>query len=121
MKNLFLFLCLFPLTVWADYNVEIALGNEGESWKIERTKLIEGKETSLNMGKYLLKISLKKSEQENGVDVNYALHEPMKGDKYKLMAKGSETIENKGSSDITVKVEEPKKQHPIISIKFKTL
>ena len=120
MKKLILILCLLPWTAFADYHVVIGLGLEGESWKIERTKLAEGKETSLNMGKYLLKITMKKSEQENGVDVKYALHEPIKGEKFKLMGEGTETIENKGSSDVTVKVEEPKKKHPIISIKFKT-
>lgn len=119
MKKLFILLCFLPITVWADWQAEVSLGLEGESWKIERTKFIEAKENVLSLGKYQLKMTIKKSEQENGVDVSYSLHEK-KGEKYILMNEGAETIENKGSSEIIMKEEDPKKKRPLILIKFKT-
>ena len=118
MKLFILFcLCALSTNLWASWNVEVALGIDGETWKIEREKFEDGKEKVLTMGSYILKMTMKKSKEANYLDVNYTVHEK-KGEKLTLINKGSELIDEKKNTDIYAKGE-PSQPHSIITIKLK--
>jgi hypothetical protein len=119
MKYILMMLMLLPLNLWAAWDVELGLGIDGETWKIEHQKFEDGKEQSVNMGNYILKMTIKKSKIETGLDVLYTLHEK-KGVELILITKGDEVIEQKLKKDIYAKGEE-KQPNTIITLKLKNL
>lgn len=114
-----IFICLFvlPLNLWANWNAEVSLGIDGETWKIERENFEDGKEKIFTMGNYILKMTFKKTKEPQYLDVNYTVHEK-KGTKLTLINKGSESLDEKKNTDIYAKGE-PSQPHSIIAIKIK--
>lgn len=117
MKAFILMLCLLPLSSFAAWNMEVALGIDGETWKIEQAKFEEAKETEIKFGSYILKMTLKKGDEPKSIDVAYTLHEK-KGEALTLINKGEEIIEEKLSSDIYAKGM-PNQPNSIITLKLK--
>lgn len=117
MKALIMMLCLLPLSALASWNMEVGLGIDGETWKIEQAKFEEAKETTITFGTYVLKMTLKKGTEPKSIDVAYTLHEK-KGEALNLVNKGEEIIEEKPSSDIYAKGL-PNQPHSIITLKLK--
>lgn len=117
MKVLILMLCLLPMSAFSAWQMEVGLGIDGETWKIEQSKFEEAKENIINMGNYVLKMTLKKGTEPKSIDVVYTLHEK-KGDNLTLVNKGEETIEEKLSSDIYAKGEK-NQPNSIITLKLK--
>jgi hypothetical protein len=119
MKALIAIICLFSLNAIADWQTEVSLGIDGETWKIQQAKFSPGKEETLSFGTYILKMTIKKSTQENGLDVTYSLHQT-KGEKTLLITKGEDIIEEKSKSEIFAKGQ-PSQPHSIITLKFKNI
>lgn len=119
MKYILMILMLIPLNLFAAWDVELGLGIDGETWKIEHQKFQEGKEETVNMGNYVLKMTLKKSKHEKGLDILYTLHEK-KGSDLVLITKGDETVEEKLKKDIYAKGEDTQ-PNAIITLKLKSL
>lgn len=117
MKLVFLILCLLPLSALANWNMEVTLGVDGETFKANEAKFEEGKETKLNLGRYVVKLTIKKSDEPKYLDVSYAVEEK-KGDKFILVNKGEESIEDKSSGEIYAKGE-PSQPNSIITLKPK--
>ncbi|MBA2404782.1 MAG: hypothetical protein H0V66_08425 [Bdellovibrionales bacterium] len=118
MKNLLLLLCFLPLSAFASWQVEVALGIDGETWKIDHAKFEESKETALTLGRYLVKLTIKKSKEENGLDVTYVVQEK-KGEQFILVNKGDDIIEIGQKSNEIYAKGEPKQPNSIITLKFK--
>lgn len=112
----FLLMLMFSLSSWANWHAEVALGIDGETWKIERETFQDGKEGTLDIGNYVLKMTLKKTKEPNEVDLKYTVHEK-KGEKLTLINKGQDTLNEKKTNDIYAKGE-PGQPHSIITIKF---
>lgn len=121
MKIFLFLLLLLPLNLWATgWQVEVGLGIDGETWKLEREKFMDGKEQTLNMGKnYVLKLTIKKGTQDKSLEITYVLHEK-KGDKLILVNKGDDVVEEVMSKDIYAKGE-PNQPNSIITLKLKNL
>jgi hypothetical protein len=119
MKALIVIICLFTFNARADWQTEVSLGIDGETWKIQQAKFTPGKEETLIFGIYTLKMTIKKSSQENGLDVNYSLHQK-KGEQTLLITKGEDIIEEKSKSEIFAKGQ-PSQPHSIITLKFKNI
>lgn len=117
MKALLTLLCLLPLNVFSAWHMEVGLGIDGETWKIEQANFEEAKENTINIGNYVLKMTLKKGTEPKSIDVVYSLLEK-KGENLTLVNKGEETIEEKLSSDIYAKGEK-NQPHSIITLKLK--
>jgi pyridoxine 5'-phosphate synthase PdxJ len=92
MKKLMLLMCLFSVSAFANWQTEVALGIDGQTWKIENAKIEEGKEVTIALGNYILKMTIKKSTQEAGLDVLYTVNEK-KGEKLILVNKGDDILE----------------------------
>ena len=92
MKKLILIMCLFSVNAFAYWQTEVALGIDGQTWRIENAKIEEGKEVAIALGNYVLKMTIKKSTQEAGLDILYTVHEK-KGAKLILVNKGDDILE----------------------------
>ncbi len=119
MRFLLILICFYAFNVYANWQVEVALGIDGETWKIEHAKFEDGKEQSLNFGTYLLKMSIKRTKEEKVLSVNYVIEEK-KGDKKTLVAKGEDLMEDRPKNDIFAKGEKDQ-PHTIISLKMKPI
>lgn len=120
MKYFLMMLLLLPLSLWAAWDVEVGLGIDGETWKIEHQKFEEGKEQVINMGtNYVLKMTILKSKIEEGLDIRYTLHEKKK-EELILVTTGEDTVQKVLKKDIYAKGEE-KQPNTIITLKFKNL
>jgi hypothetical protein len=117
MKALIALICLFSINAIAGWQTEVSLGIDGETWKIQQAHFTPDKEETLNFGSYILKMTIKKSSQENGLDVIYSLLQK-KGEKTLLITKGEDIIEEKSKSEIFAKGQ-PSQPHSIITLKFK--
>jgi hypothetical protein len=117
MKKLILLLCLFPLSVFGSWTADVTLGIDGETFKSAQVKLLAAKETSITLGRYILKMTLKNATEEEGLDVTYILHE-VKGKQQNLICKGVEVIEVASSPAEIFAKGEPKQPNTIITLKF---
>lgn len=117
MKLFLTLMCLLPLTVLASWQADISIAVDGETFKTENQKFEDGKESSMKVGNYQLKLTLKKSKEPKLIDVVYHLQET-KVAKVTIINKGQDIIEEKISNDIYAKGE-PNQPHSIITIKFK--
>lgn len=120
MKKLILILCLFSMSAFADWQVEVALGIDGQTWKIEHAKFVEGKETALTLGNYAVKMTIKKSTQEKGLDVVYTIQEK-KGEQLILIKKGDDIIEIGLPMNEIYAKGEPNQPNSIITLKLKKI
>lgn len=117
MNKILLLMCLLPLSAFANWTADVTLGVDGETFKSPQVKLLDAKETSVTLGRYILKVTLINSKEEEGLDVTYVLHE-QKGKQQQLVSKGNEIIEiGKSASEIFAKGE-PKQPNTIITFKF---
>lgn len=114
---LLIILTILSLNTWAAWNLEVALGIDGETWKIERDKFEDGKESTFTMGNYILKMTIKTSTEKHMLDVVYTVQEKKQG-KLILINKGTDLIDERKPNDIYAKGE-PSQPHSIITIKFK--
>lgn len=120
MKKLLLFLGFtLSFNIFAAWQAEVALGIDGETWKIERKKIEEGKEALFDMKEYLVKMTIKKTKEAGRLDVVYAVMAKKKN-KQVLVSKGEENINEKKPHDIYAKGEKDQ-PHSIISIKLKNI
>ncbi len=117
MKSFYLLLLLLPLGAFANWQADISLAVDGETFKTPDQKLEEGKESSIKVGNYQVKLTLKKSKEPKLIDVIYSVQET-KASKVTIINKGQDIIEEKISNDIYAKGE-PNQPHSIITIKFK--
>lgn len=118
MRYLFILLCLLPLSSWASWQADLTLGVDGETMKADKQVFVEGKETVVSMGNYLLKLTLKKTKIPKTLDIDYTVQEK-KGQSLTLVNKGQDVVENELSKDIYAKGE-PNQPNTIITIKFKS-
>ena len=94
MKIFTLLMCLFSLNAFANWQMEVAFGVDGETWKIDHAKFVEAKETELSFGNYVVKMTVKKGTTEDkGLDVSYSINEK-KGEKLTLISKGEDGEDN---------------------------
>lgn len=120
MKKLILLLCLFSTSALANWQVEVALGVDGQTWKIDNTILKDGKQSQLILGNYVIKMTIKKSKEEKGLDVSYLIHEK-KGEKLILISMGEDIIEiGRPMNEIYAKGR-PKQPNTIITLKLKNI
>ena len=119
MTKIFFLLCLFSLDAFATWQVDVILAVDGETFKVDQTKFEDSKESVLTLGRYVLKMTIKKPKEEKGLDVKYMTHEKQ-GQQLILVNKGDEIIElGENSNDIFAKGE-PKQPNSIITLKFKS-
>lgn len=116
MKLLLLLLCLFPLSAFANWKIDLSLGVDGETWKTDQAVFEEGKEKTFDFGRHIMKLTLKKSKEEKGLDVSYLVQEK-KGNLTVVVNKGTEIIEENAKAEIYAKGE-PNQPHSIITFKF---
>lgn len=115
--KVFLFLaCLLPIAASANWKVDLSLGVDGQTWKTEQAVFEDGKEKTFDFGTHKMKLTIKRSKEEKGLDVTYAVEEK-KGNTMVLINRGSEIIEEKGTPEIYAKGE-PNQPHSIITFKF---
>jgi len=120
MKILTLLMCLFSVNAFANWQMEVAFGIDGETWKIDHAKFVEAKETEISFGNYVVKMTVKKgTTEEKGLDVSYSINEK-KGEKLTLISKGEENLVDNGKGEIFAKGE-PKQPNTIITLKFKNI
>ena len=105
MKKFLILLSLFSMNTFAAWQVEVALGVDGQTWKIDNAKFDDGKETAITLGKYLVKMTIKKSKEENFILVN----------------KGDEIIESGQASNEIFAKGEAKQPNTIITLKLKNI
>lgn len=109
----------FSLNTYANWQVEVALGIDGETWKIEQAKFEDGKDQTLNIGNYIVKMTIKRTKEEKVLSINYQVEEK-KGDKNLLISKGEDLMEDRPKNDIFAKGEKGQ-PHTILSLKMKPL
>lgn len=119
MIKLIVFCMLFSFSAFANWQVEVALGVDGQTWKIQNAKFEDGKETTLLISNYILKMTIKKSKVEKAIEVSYTVQEK-KGDKIILLNKGEDMLEDRPANDIFAKGE-PNQPNSIITLKMKPL
>lgn len=110
-------MCLLPLSVFANWTADVILGVDGATFKSQQVKFVSSKETSITLSRYILKMTLKDSKEEEGLDVTYVLHE-QKGKQQQLICKGDEVIEVGTSPTEIFAKGEPKQPNTIITLKF---
>lgn len=115
MKKLLLFLSLISFNAFADWQTELTLGIDGETFASEKMILVNAKESSIPLGRYLLKLTITKSKEDKFLEVSYALSE-----KTKLVAKGKDEIEDRPTNEIFAKGEKGQ-PNTIITLKMKSL
>jgi hypothetical protein len=120
MNFFLILLSLFSMNSFAAWQVEVALGIDGLTWKIDNAKFDEGKETAITLGNYLVKMTIKKSKEENCLDVAYSVQEK-KGEKFVLVNKGDEIIESGQASNEIFAKGEAKQPNTIITLKLKNI
>lgn len=76
----------------------------------------DGKEKAFDFGTHKMKLTIKRSKGERGLNVTYVVEEK-KGNTMVLINNGSEITEEKGTPEIYPKGE-PNQPHSIISSKF---
>lgn len=116
MKVLWLLLCLLPLSAFANWKIDLSLGVDGETWKTDQAVFEEGKEKTFDFGRHIMKLTVKKSKEEKGLDVSYLVQEK-KGNLTIVVNKGSEIIEENSKAEIYAKGE-PNQPNSIITFKF---
>jgi hypothetical protein len=119
MKLLLLLLSLFSFQALADWESELTLGIDGETFKKEKVTFINAKETSLTLDRFLLKMTLSKAKEEKSVMVKYSLHEK-KGEKMTLVTKGEDELEDQPTNDIFAKGEKGQ-PNTILTLKMKQI
>ena len=116
MKLLLALIFLMPLSLWANWNADITLAVDGETSKLASQVFIEGKQTSMSVGDYIVNLTLKQRKAEKNLDVTYTVTEKTKKT---LVNKGWDIIGDTGSNDIYAKGE-PNQPNSIITLNFKT-
>ena len=120
MKTLFLLLLsLLSLNALADWEGELTLGIDGETFKKEKVTFINAKETSLTIERFLLKMTISKAKAEKSLIVKYSLHEKT-GQKITLVTKGEDELEDQPTNDIFAKGEKGQ-PNTILSLKMKQI
>lgn len=115
MKKLLLFLSLISFNAFADWQTELTLGIDGETFVSDKIILVNAKESSLSLGRYLLKLTISKSKEDKFLEVSYALTE-----KTTLVAKGKDDLEDRPTNEIFAKGEKGQ-PNTIITLKMKPL
>jgi hypothetical protein len=115
MRYFFILLCLLPFSSWANWKADLTLGVDGETMKAEKQVFVDGKETTVTMGNYILKLTLKNTKVPKNIDIDYVVQEK-KAQKLILVNKGQDVVENELSKDIFAKGE-PNQPNTIITFK----
>jgi uncharacterized membrane protein YkoI len=120
MKKIILLFFLFSMNAFADWHAGVALAIDGETWKTDKAKFTNGKETAINLGNYVLKMTIKKSTEDEGLDVAYTVQEK-KGEQLILVNKGDDLIEiGRPMNEIYAKGQS-KQPNSIITLKLKNI
>jgi hypothetical protein len=116
MKLFLLLACILPFSAFANWKIDLSLGVDGQTWKTDQAIFEEGKEKAFDFGTHKIKLTIKKSKQQAGLDVTYLVEEK-KGNNMVVINKGSDIIEDKGTGEIYAKGE-PNQPHSVITLKF---
>lgn len=116
MKALLLAFLTFPAMSMTQWKADLGLSIDGENLKREKIVFNPGKENTIELSRYQLKLSLQKNKQEGGVDVTYSLQEKKAKDMV-IIARGTENIDDSKAAEIYAKGETGQ-PNSIITFKF---